>query len=108
MTPVDNPEIRQRWFPLVIALDYQDAFPTIKAFVQSVGRQKYILPIYTALVKNGYRSQAYQWYNERKTFYHPIAAANIRKIIFSSKQQLDSFKQQIEEFATLNEYLFLQ
>jgi leukotriene-A4 hydrolase len=56
VTPVDNPEIRQRWFPLVIALDYQDAFPTIKAFVQSVGRQKYILPIYTALVKNGYRS----------------------------------------------------
>jgi leukotriene-A4 hydrolase len=108
VTLMDNPEIRQRWFPLVIGLDYQDAFPTIKAFVQSVGRQKYILPIYTALVKNGYRSQAYQWYNERKTFYHPIAAANIRKIIFSSRMEIYAYEEQIEEAGDNIENLFLQ
>ena len=33
VTLPDNPEIRQRWFPLVISLDYLDAFPAIKAFV---------------------------------------------------------------------------
>lgn len=92
VTKSENPEIGQRWYPLVIAIGYQEAFPTIKDYVQSIGRQKYILPVYTALVKNGYRSLAYQWYNERKTFYHPIAAANIRKIIFSSKLQIEDFE----------------
>ncbi len=109
MTTADNPEIGQRWFPLVISQDYVDAFPTIKTFVQTIGRQKYILPVYTALVKNGYRSLAYQWYNERKTFYHPIAAANIRKIIFSSKkEEIDSYDAQIESAGDKIEQLFLQ
>ena len=40
--------------------------------------------MYTALVQNGYRNLAYQWFNERKDFYHPIAAKKIRAIIFSS------------------------
>jgi leukotriene-A4 hydrolase len=87
VTLADNPEIGQRWFPLAIAVNYQDAFPTIKKYVQTIGRQKYILPVYTALVRNGYRNLAFQWYDEKKTFYHPIAAANIRKIIFSTIEE---------------------
>lgn len=62
-----------------------DAFPSAKIYAQTIGRQKYILPVYTALVRNGYRNLAYQWYSERKTFYHPITAKKIRAIIFSSK-----------------------
>jgi len=90
-----NPEIGQRWYPLAISLSYERIFPTIKAYVQSIGRQKYILPCYTALVKNGYRSTAFQWYDERKTFYHPIAASNIRKIIFSTQPKLETYEAQM-------------
>jgi leukotriene-A4 hydrolase len=97
VTLAENPEIGQRWFPLSISLDYTPAFPVAKKFVQSIGRQKYILPVYTALVRNGYRNLAYQWYDEKKTFYHPIAAANIRKIIFSSIDVIDEIEKMIQE-----------
>jgi leukotriene-A4 hydrolase len=79
-----NPEVGQRWFPLSILVNYQDAFPAAKKYAQSIGRQKYILPVYTALVQNGMRNLAYQWFNERKDFYHPLAAKKIRAIIFST------------------------
>ncbi len=61
-----------------------EAFDAAKDYVQSIGRQKYILPVYSALVKNGYRSLAYKWFIERKDFYHPITVKKIRAIIFSS------------------------
>lgn len=80
-----NPELGQRWYPLSIKINYQDAFPKAKNFTQSIGRQKYILPVYQALVRNGMRSLAYQWFDERKNFYHPLTAKKIRAIIFSSK-----------------------
>jgi len=55
-----------------------------KNFTQSIGRQKYIIPVYTALVRNGLRQTAFEWYNERKDFYHPLTARKIRNIIFST------------------------
>jgi leukotriene-A4 hydrolase len=84
VTDDKNPEMGQRWFPLAIKMGYTSAFPAAKTYAQTIGRQKYIIPVYTALVRNGYRNLAYQWYNERKTFYHPITAKKIRAIIFSS------------------------
>lgn len=59
VTAATNPELGQRWFPLAISLNYEDCFPAAKTYVQTIGRQKYILPVYTALVRNGYRSKAY-------------------------------------------------
>lgn len=106
VTLAENPEIGQRWFPLAISVSYEVVFPTAKKYVQTIGRQKYILPVYTALVRYGYRNIAYQWYNEKKTFYHPIAAANIRKIIFSSHKMLDTYDAQIN--IDEDEYFFLQ
>jgi len=50
---------------------------------------KYINPVYTALVKNGYRDLAYQWYMEKRDFYHPIAAAGLRKILLQSPNPVD-------------------
>jgi len=107
VTNEQNTELGQRWFPLAIALQYTTAFPVIKKYVQSIGRQKYILPVYTALVRNNYRNYAYQWYNERKSFYHPIAAANIRKIIFSSLHELDKIEALLADPHTDVDNLFL-
>ncbi len=59
-----NPEIGQRWFPLSIAMAFEPAFSYAENYVSRIGRQKYILPVYTALVQNGYRNLAYQWFNK--------------------------------------------
>jgi len=50
---------------------------------------KYINPVYIALVKNGRRDLANKWFKENESFYHPIAAANLRKIIYASVSEKD-------------------
>lgn len=45
---------------------------------------KYINPVYIALVRNGRRDLANSWFKELENFYHPIAAAGLRKIIYNS------------------------
>jgi len=50
---------------------------------------KYINPVYIALVRNGRRDLANKWFKENESFYHPIAAANLRKIIYSSVSAKD-------------------
>jgi leukotriene-A4 hydrolase len=79
-----NPEVGQRWFPMAVQQGYQPAMERAKNYTQSIGRQKYIIPVYTALVRNGLRQTAFEWYNERKDFYHPLTARKIRNIIFST------------------------
>lgn len=44
---------------------------------------KYILPQYQALVQNGRRDLAYQWFLDNQNFYHPIALAKVRQIVLS-------------------------
>ena len=65
------------------------------------------MPVYTALVRNGYRSIAFDWYNQKKTFYHPIAAANIRKIIYSTFSELEAFSAQMDLLED-DEYLLIE
>jgi hypothetical protein len=50
---------------------------------------KYINPVYIALVRNGRRDLANKWFKEFENFYHPIAAAGLRKIIYNSVDQKD-------------------
>jgi hypothetical protein len=44
---------------------------------------KYILPVYSALVQNGRRDLAYQWFILNQNFYHPIALAKVRSIVLN-------------------------
>lgn len=44
---------------------------------------KYILPVYQALVQNGRRDLAYQWFIDNQNFYHPIALAKVRSIVLT-------------------------
>lgn len=44
-----DPEIKQRWFPLGIMLNYTAVMEPAHLFVSSMGRLKYLTPIYEAL-----------------------------------------------------------
>lgn len=77
-----NPEVKQRWFPLAIAVSYYPAFQPAHIFVSVQGRMKYINPIYLALIRNGYRNIAIEWFAENADFYHPIAVAQLKKMLY--------------------------
>ena len=77
-----NPEVGQRWFSLAIRANYRSAFNRAHQYVSTIGRQRYILPVYQALVKYGYRYLAYDWFMENKDKYHPETTMKIRKMLF--------------------------
>ena len=82
VTKEANPEIGQRWFPLALQHQYDNgAIAAMENYVSIQGRMKYINPVYTALVKNNRNDLAYNWFIKNQNFYHPIAIAQLRKII---------------------------
>ena len=60
---------------------YTPAFDKADQFLRMQGRMKYLNPIYLAYMRYGYRERAFNNYLATKDFYHPIAAANIRKLL---------------------------
>jgi hypothetical protein len=48
-----DPEVKQRWLPTGIMLDYEPALPTAHTWISSMGRAKYLTPVYVALEDHG-------------------------------------------------------
>lgn len=46
ITLSSDPEVKERWFPLGLKLNYTIVEPKAKEFVQNIGRWKYVKPIY--------------------------------------------------------------
>eukprot|EP00826_Nyctotherus_ovalis_P035806 TRINITY_DN3109_c0_g1_i10.p1 TRINITY_DN3109_c0_g1~~TRINITY_DN3109_c0_g1_i10.p1 ORF type:complete len:220 (+),score=70.83 TRINITY_DN3109_c0_g1_i10:75-734(+) len=67
-----NPEVNSLWFRIAILKKYEEVDKKVKNFLRSIGRQKYILPQYSAYIKVK-KKYAEQLYKEMKPLYHPIA-----------------------------------
>ncbi|XP_067661963.1 aminopeptidase B-like [Haliotis asinina] len=76
-----NAEICLRWAQICIKNDYQPAFPNIRDFLQSQGKQKYTLPIYKALMKGSDAAKAFAStvYEETKGQLHVQVANYVAK-----------------------------
>jgi leukotriene-A4 hydrolase len=48
-----DPELKQRWFPLGIKMNYTNVTDPAHEFISSMGRLKYLNPIYRALLEIG-------------------------------------------------------
>jgi Leukotriene A4 hydrolase, C-terminal len=44
-----DPEVKQRWLPMGLTLQYTPAYDAAHTWVSSMGRCKYLTPVYTAL-----------------------------------------------------------
>ncbi|ESO83886.1 hypothetical protein LOTGIDRAFT_222314 [Lottia gigantea] len=78
-----NSEILLRWGQIVIKNDFQPAFPTVRNFLNSQGKQKYTLPIYKALVKGSETAQnlATTIFNETQDTLHINVRNYVQKIL---------------------------
>lgn len=81
LTTTLDPEVKQRWFPLGIRLNYDAVTEPAHTFISSQGRMKYLNPIYLALKENGKLDIATTWLNENINFYHPMAVVSVKKIL---------------------------
>lgn len=83
---IKNAEVKSRWFQLALSGSYLDVIDEIVDFVTSVGRMKFVRPIYkyfsylTLRALNKVDSKkAKETFKAHEFFYHPICANMIRK-----------------------------
>lgn len=83
LTAAANYEILDEWLQIVIESEYQPAYRRLKSFLCTVGRMKFLKPLYSRLIKTSQgQTLAREVYARARPGYHPIAQTMIDKIVF--------------------------
>ena len=78
LTQSGNSEIAFQWLMMSIQNKYEPAYPRLEEFLLSVGRRKFIRPLYQELAKTPEgRERALAIYRRARPTYHPIAVTSI-------------------------------
>jgi leukotriene-A4 hydrolase len=78
LTTSGNSEIAFQWLMMSIQNQYEAAYPRLEEFLLSVGRRKFIRPLYQELAKTPEgRERALTIYRRARSSYHPISVASI-------------------------------
>jgi hypothetical protein len=82
LTTATNYEILDEWLQIVIESEYEPAYPRLESFLRTVGRMKFLKPLYSGLMKTPEgRTRAREIYAKARPGYHPIAQTMIDKIV---------------------------
>ena len=82
LTRSGNAEIVHQWLLMAIRSQYTAAYPRLEEFLTTVGRRKFLRPLYTELAKTPEgRERALAIYKKARPGYHPIAVATIDEIV---------------------------
>lgn len=82
LTRTGNSEILDQWLQMAVKAEYRPAYPRVESFLLEVGRQKFIKPLYTELMKTPEgQERAHAIYAKARARYHPIAQTAIDKIV---------------------------
>jgi len=81
-----NSEVRFSWLMLAVANLYQPAVPNLEDFLMSMGRRKFVRPLFTALMGQGEwgRSLAQRIYAAARPAYHPMTADSVDAVVVSA------------------------
>jgi aminopeptidase N len=76
-----NSEVMAEWFVLNIHRENRITRPAIEKFISKVGRRKYLLPIYKALVKNPEdKVWAKKVFDNSKAYYHAVSRNSVAEL----------------------------
>lgn len=82
LTKTGNSEIAFQWLLLAIRHNYETAYPQLDEFLTTVGRRKFIKPLYEELIKTpAGLERARSIYARARPGYHPIAVASINEVL---------------------------
>jgi leukotriene-A4 hydrolase len=73
LTESNNDEILDQWLLMAIRNHYEPAYPRLEEFLMTVGRRKYVKPLYDAM--DAKRAAAI--YEKARPLYHPITQATL-------------------------------
>jgi len=81
-----NSEILEQWLLMAVRNHYEPAYTRLEDFLVSVGRRKYVKPLYEELVKTPEgRSRAAAIYKKARPGYHPITVRTVDGIVGTAK-----------------------
>jgi aminopeptidase N len=81
-TASSNAEILAAWFPLALRAGYGAADAALENFLRHVGRRKFLVPLYRALLATpGGRARAQRIYKEARPNYHSVATGTIDALL---------------------------
>jgi aminopeptidase N len=82
LNELGNMEVLFDWLKIVIANDYDPGVPTLEHFLKRQGRGKFVRPLYTDLMADGWGQPiARRVYAEARPTYHPIVVAALDKVV---------------------------
>ncbi len=77
-----NTEIAFQWHLLSVSNGYPGDGPRLETFLTSIGRRKYLKPLYEALAKTpAGKERAISIYRKARAGYHPIAVETVDRIL---------------------------
>ena len=80
LSKTGNNEVAFRFYRASVNAGNRDVRPAVEAFLMSVGRQKFVVPLYTALRKNPQdKAWAEAVYKKSRERYHPATQKNVDK-----------------------------
>jgi leukotriene-A4 hydrolase len=84
MSERGNSEIVFRWLLASIRADYKPAQPALEKFLLSIGRRKFVVPLWTAWVKvPGQREAVLALWKQAKPGLHPSTQTAVEKALFA-------------------------
>jgi len=82
LTSSQNSEIADLWFLLALQKKYTAAYPAMKEFLYVTGREKFLVPLYSEMMKSEEgRKMAAEIYSIARPNYHPISQNIIDAIV---------------------------
>ena len=80
-TTSHNSEIQYAWYLLGIKKNYQPVYPYLDTFLNTVGRRKFIEPLYGELLKSDKdKKLAEEFYQKNRPNYHAVSTRTIDKL----------------------------
>ena len=82
LTASTNNEIAFSWLRIAIRNDYEPAYARLENFLMSIGRNKFLRPLYQDLMDAGKADTAARIFEKAKPGYHPLTVKRNSQIIY--------------------------
>lgn len=82
LTASTNNEIAFSWLRIAIRNDYEPAYERLEDFLTSIGRNKFLRPLYQDLMDAGKENMASRIFEKAKPGYHPLTVKRNSVIIY--------------------------
>ena len=82
LTASTNNEIAFSWLRIAVRNDYEPAYERLEHFLTSIGRNKFLRPLYQDLMDSGQADMAARIFEQAKPGYHPLTVKRNSLIVY--------------------------